>query len=90
MFKKYSGHDVRSQPDMTTIKDVAKLAGVSIATVSATINGTATVSERLSRRVREAIDLTGYSPHGIARSLRLGRSQSYSYGHRPSCRSARA
>jgi LacI family transcriptional regulator len=61
---------------MTTIKDVAKLAGVSIATVSATINGTATVSERLSRRVREAIDVTGYSPHGIARSLRLGRSRS--------------
>ena len=61
---------------MTTIKDVAKLAGVSIATVSATINGTTTVSERLSRRVREAIDVTGYSPHGIARSLRLGRSRS--------------
>ncbi len=61
---------------MTTIKDVARVAGVSIATVSALLNGTARVSDKLSRRIWDAIESTGYSPHGIARSLRLGRTRS--------------
>jgi LacI family transcriptional regulator len=61
---------------MTTIKDVARVAGVSIATVSALLNGTARVSEKLSQRIWAAIESTGYSPHGIARSLRLGRTRS--------------
>jgi len=60
---------------MATIKDVAKAAGVSIATVSATINGKGGVSEKRSRRVWDAVEAVGYSPHGIARSLRLGRTQ---------------
>lgn len=60
---------------MATIKDVAKAAGVSIATVSATVNGKGGVSEKRSRRVWEAVEAVGYSPHGIARSLRLGRTQ---------------
>lgn len=61
---------------MATIKDVARVAGVSIATVSAYLNDSARVSEKLVRRVREAIESTGYSPDGIARSLRRGRSRS--------------
>ena len=61
---------------MATIRDVARAAGVSIATVSAILNGTARVSERLTKRVWEAIDATGYSPDGVARSLRLGRTSS--------------
>lgn len=61
---------------MATIKDVARLANVSIATVSATINGTARVSDKLSRRVWDAIESVGYTPHGVARSLRLGHSRS--------------
>jgi LacI family transcriptional regulator len=61
---------------MTTIKDVARVAGVSIATVSALLNGTARVSDKLSQRIWAAIESTGYSPHGIARSLRLGRTRS--------------
>jgi len=60
---------------MATIKDVAKAAGVSIATVSATVNGKGGVSEKRSRRVWDAVEAVGYSPHGIARSLRLGRTQ---------------
>ena len=60
---------------MATIKDVAKAAGVSIATVSATSNGKGGVSEKRSRRVWDAVAAVGYSPHGIARSLRLGRTQ---------------
>lgn len=61
---------------MATIRDVARAAGVSIATVSAILNGTARVSEKLTARVWQAIDATGYSPDGVARSLRLGRTSS--------------
>lgn len=60
---------------MATIKDVARAAGVSIATVSAILNDTARVSEKLTKRVWEAIEATGYSPDGVARSLRLGRTR---------------
>jgi Transcriptional regulators len=51
------------------ISDVAKLAGVSSATVSRVINGTAKVNEEKARRVREAICETGFKPNEIARSL---------------------
>src|SRR5689334_12705183 len=61
---------------MATIKDVARVAGVSIATVSATLNGAPRVSEKLAKRVWDAIESTGYSPDGVARSLRLGRTRS--------------
>jgi LacI family transcriptional regulator len=57
---------------MTTIHDVAELAGVSIATVSAVINGTAPVRPALRQRVLSAIDATKYQPHGVARSLKTG------------------
>lgn len=53
-----------------TIKDVARLARVSTATVSAVINGTSFVSAPLKARVLEAIAQLGYEPSGIARSLR--------------------
>ncbi len=51
------------------ISDVAKLAGVSSATVSRVINGTARVNEEKARRVLEAINETGFKPNEIARSL---------------------
>jgi LacI family transcriptional regulator len=60
---------------MATMKDVARLAGVSIATVSATVNGTAFVSPELRARVTEAIHQLGYAPDGVARSLKKGRTQ---------------
>ena len=60
---------------MATMKDVARLAGVSIATVSATVNGTAFVSPELRERVTEAIQRLGYAPDGVARSLKKGRTQ---------------
>ena len=59
---------------MATIKDVAKLAGVSTATVSAAINGTAFVSPKLKARVDQAIVELGYATDGIARSLKKGKS----------------
>jgi len=60
---------------MPTIRDVARLAGVSTATVSATLSGAAFVSDALQARVREAVAQLGYSPHGIARSLKSGSSR---------------
>jgi LacI family transcriptional regulator len=58
---------------MPTITDVAKLAGVSVATVSATINGNKYVSPELKHRVTAAIRELGYTPDAIARSLKRGK-----------------
>jgi len=55
---------------MSNIKDVAKEAGVSIATVSNVISGTKHVSEKLSRRVYSAIDKLGYEMNTVASSLK--------------------
>ncbi|PWG59658.1 LacI family DNA-binding transcriptional regulator [Bifidobacterium catulorum] len=56
----------RSTP---VIKDVAKLAGVSAATVSRYLNGTANVNEEKSERIAQAIKLLGYKPSIVARAL---------------------
>jgi LacI family transcriptional regulator len=58
---------------MTTMHDVARRAGVSIATVSRVVNGTHFVSNSVRERVMRAIDELGYSPNALARSLRKGR-----------------
>lgn len=55
---------------MYTIKDVAKRAGVSVATVSRVLNGTETVREETRLRVEEAIEALQYSPNGLGRNLR--------------------
>lgn len=55
---------------MTTMKDVAKRAGVSVATVSHVINETRFVSEELKQRVLQAIEELDYQPDAVARSLR--------------------
>lgn len=52
-----------------TINDIAKLAGVSIATVSRVINNKGYVREETRRRVEEVIDAQGYRPNAAARSL---------------------
>lgn len=57
------------------IRTVAALAKVSIATVSRTINGSPAVSERLSKRVWQAIEQLNYYPNTHARSLVSGRSR---------------
>ena len=54
---------------MITIKDVARAAGVSVATVSRVHNGSDLVKETTRRRVDEVARRLGYSPHGAARSL---------------------
>ena len=60
---------------MTTIRDVAKKADVSTATVSAVINESAYVSPDLKLRVMRAIDVLSYKPSQVARNLRRGRTQ---------------
>lgn len=54
---------------MTTIKDVAKHAGVSVATVSRVINETGYVHEDTRRKVEEAVQQLNYTPNEVARSL---------------------
>ena len=55
---------------MATLKDVAKEAGVSIATVSCCLSGKKNVKESTRTRVLEAIDRLKYIPNSSARNLR--------------------
>lgn len=53
-----------------TIKDVAKAAGVSVATVSRVLNNSAAVSDDTAAAVNEVINQLGYSPNFLGRNLR--------------------
>jgi translation initiation factor 2B subunit (eIF-2B alpha/beta/delta family) len=53
----------------TTIRDVARLAEVSVGTVSNVLNGAANVSDTTRERVVRAIDDLGFTPDTVARSL---------------------
>lgn len=66
---------VRASSQRATIQDVARLAGVSVATVSAVLNGNVVVSEVRTESVRRAIEALRYRPDERARSLRTGRSR---------------
>ena len=55
---------------MATIKDVAKRAGVSIATVSYVMNNDLRISEATAKKVRQAAEELNYLASGIARSLK--------------------
>lgn len=59
---------------MITIKDVAKLSGVSISTVSRVINDSKPVSPEVRKKVLSVIEETGYKPNDVARSLVTRRS----------------
>ena len=54
-----------------TIYDVAKEAGVSLATVSRVINGSSVVKGNTRDRVQAAVDKLGYKPNAIAQGLAL-------------------
>lgn len=60
---------------MTTIKDVAREAGVSVATVSRVFNHSAVVNEDTRRNVRAVAERLNYWPNGAARSLITNRTQ---------------
>ena len=55
-----------------TMKDVARLAEVSLATVSAVLSGSTYVSPELTSRVQKAVAALGYAPNTVARSLKKG------------------
>ncbi len=58
-----------------TIEDVAKLAGVSIATVSRAIRNPEKVAESTRKKVTNAIARTGYTANVMAQNLRMKRSK---------------
>ncbi len=60
---------------MATIKDVAKLAGVSITTVSRTLNNTAPVNEKTRAKIMKAIEELDFSPSIIAQGMRTKKSK---------------
>lgn len=55
---------------MATIVDVAKRAGVSTATVSRVLNGSANVSDKTKQRIMAAIEELNYNPNALGRNLR--------------------
>ena len=59
---------------MATIFDVARLAGVSIKTVSRVVNREASIRPATMAKVHHAIELLGYEPHRGARLMRSGKS----------------
>ncbi|WP_040214114.1 LacI family DNA-binding transcriptional regulator [Clostridium polynesiense] len=58
-----------------SIKDVAKEAGVSIATVSRVLNDIDVVNEETKKKVQDAIQKLGYRPNIVARSLKTQRTK---------------
>jgi LacI family transcriptional regulator len=63
------------RPGAVSIRDVARRAGVSIATVSRAVNRIPTVDPVLAERVWRAIEEVGYLPNTQARALVSGRSR---------------
>lgn len=61
-------HATQHKP--STIKEVAKRAGVSTATVSRVISGSSNVSKKLEKRVNNAIKTLDFRPNLVARRLR--------------------
>ena len=52
-----------------TISDIAKLAGVSVATVSRVLNNKGYVKEETRQKIENLIQENGYRPNAVARSL---------------------
>ncbi len=69
----YAGKGLLLSMAPVTIKDIARTANVSIATVSYVVNKSRPVSPEVAERVNEAIRQLGYSPNLVARSLRRQR-----------------
>ncbi|MFZ0338486.1 MAG: LacI family DNA-binding transcriptional regulator, partial [Terracidiphilus sp.] len=59
------------------MRDIARLAGVSSATVSRVINGLSSVRPATAERVQRVIDKLKFIPNGSATTLKYGRSSTY-------------
>ena len=62
-----------------TIKDVGRVAGVSVATVSNVLNSPDIVAEETHNRVMAVIEQLGYKPNRAARALQQQRTFSIGY-----------
>jgi LacI family transcriptional regulator len=60
---------------MTTIKDIAKTAGVSVTTVSRALNGYSDVNEKTRQKIIKIAEDLKYSPNTLARGLVMNRSK---------------
>lgn len=60
---------------MATMKDVARLAGVSTSTVSHVINKNRFVSQSIAEKVNAAVEQLNYAPSALARSLKLNQTR---------------
>jgi len=60
---------------LTTIKDIAKAAGVSVTTVSRALNGYSDVSEKTRKKIELLAKELNYSPNTLARSLVMNKSK---------------
>jgi len=69
----FSRRPSRMQHRSVTLRDVAQQCDVSIATVSAVVNGAAWVSEETRERVQHVVDGLGYRPNQLARGLKTRR-----------------
>lgn len=65
---------MEGREEMATIHDVAKLAKVSIATVSRVTSNEGVVNEKTKARVLKAMEELGYIPNSAARTLRMSQS----------------
>ena len=59
---------------MASLKDIAKICGVSTATVSKALNGQSDISEPTRQRVKQVANELGYFPNAAARALKTNRS----------------
>lgn len=64
-----TGYTVEGYKKMATIKDVAQLAGLSVATVSRAINGSGYVSKESQEKIDGAVKQLNFRPNEVARSL---------------------
>ena len=62
-----------------TLKDIAREAGVSVATLDRVLHGRAGVREDTARRVRETIDRFAFHPSAAAAELARGRSSRFAF-----------
>lgn len=60
---------MQQPPNLPTLEDVAKAAGVSTATVSRCLNGTDNVAQATRDKVMRAVDALGYTPNFGARAM---------------------
>lgn len=67
--------DISMSHEKPTMKDVARLAGVSQPTVSYVINGSASISNEVKARVNDAIKQLNYKPNYFAKALKTNSSE---------------